>query len=328
MHYSILAVSTVLFATQVSAQIGPIPYGNWPSLPPFQPTPTPTPAASAILSSSATPLSASVSYNAVLYQHYYMTPKAKPSSSLHKLASYSMSASYSFFASASAPTPASSSAYFNPALHQSIAHTPNQNQNRPHGMRKPHPKEGFPVPAGLEAIPGVSSVNGATTKHGGYTGGNGNEENISHDGSPMNGPDMPAENPSNIPSASGAAPEDNSLPLGVPGVPTEGQGQEQGRPDSLPSQAASASEPEYPGSRPVTPSSFSQNEEAKAQPGNVPGGGIAPVDSMAPGSVVAPVNGEKQSHGMDLGNSFCMGTCYGSEAEAKCQAPYVSSIPD
>ncbi|KAJ6141636.1 hypothetical protein N7470_010026 [Penicillium chermesinum] len=199
MQYSLLALSAALLATSGSAQMMPMPISNAyaPSVESFQPTPTPisTPAQA----SPASPMSASASasYNPMLYQHYYLTPKAKVST-FHKIASYSMSASMSIAASASASARPSSS---NPALHHSIAHA----ANSPHGMRKPHPKEGFPMPAGLSGLqstPDVESFNGATTKHGGYTGGNGNEENISHDGSPMPGygPDVPAEQP--IPYAS------------------------------------------------------------------------------------------------------------------------------
>lgn len=56
---------------------------------------------------------------------------------------------------------------------------------------------------------------------------------------------------------------------------------------------------------------------------HVGNGGIAPVDPMAPGSGVAPVLMEKP-HGQDVGNSFCMGSCYPSKEEARCAKPYVS----
>lgn len=136
------------------------------------------------------------------------------------------------------------------------------------------------MPEGIEEVPGVQSLNGASSKPGGYTGGNGNEENISHDGSPV-------------------------------------EGYEQDSP-SMPSGAFDPASPSVPSE----PSSDEDKDDIMGS--DIPTGGIAPVDSMAPGEVVAPVNGEKQTHGADLGNSFCLGTCYGSKEEAKCQAPYVS----
>lgn len=53
------------------------------------------------------------------------------------------------------------------------------------------------------------------------------------------------------------------------------------------------------------------------------GGGIAPIQPMAPGSNVAPVQLNK-NHGADEGNAFCMGVCYPSEEEAQCEKPAVS----
>lgn len=52
-------------------------------------------------------------------------------------------------------------------------------------------------------------------------------------------------------------------------------------------------------------------------------GGIAPIQPMAPGTDVAPVQLNKH-HGADEGNAFCMGVCYPSEEEAQCQKPAVS----
>lgn len=47
------------------------------------------------------------------------------------------------------------------------------------------------------------------------------------------------------------------------------------------------------------------------------------MDSMPPGSQVAPVLMEKP-HGKDIGNSFCMGSCFAKQSEAQCAKPYVS----
>ncbi|KAJ6008017.1 hypothetical protein N7540_011993 [Penicillium herquei] len=55
------------------------------------------------------------------------------------------------------------------------------------------------------------------------------------------------------------------------------------------------------------------------------GSSIAPVDSMKPGTNVAPVLPQK-SHGADVGNAFCMGGCYQSKEDAKCEKPYTSPV--
>ncbi|OQD67367.1 hypothetical protein PENDEC_c037G04473 [Penicillium decumbens] len=52
---------------------------------------------------------------------------------------------------------------------------------------------------------------------------------------------------------------------------------------------------------------------AHAQPGE---GGIAPIQPMAPGTNVAPVQ-LNQQHGADEGNAFCIGLCYPSEEAAQ-----------
>jgi hypothetical protein len=71
-------------------------------------------------------------------------------------------------------------------------------------------------------------------------------------------------------------------------------------------------QPQHPAFRPA---------QAKA-PG---AGGIAPIQPLAPGSNVAPVQ-LNHHHGADEGNAFCMGQCYASEEEAQCQPPMVSLV--
>jgi hypothetical protein len=53
---------------------------------------------------------------------------------------------------------------------------------------------------------------------------------------------------------------------------------------------------------------------------------IAPIDPMAPGTNVAPVQ-VHDKFGADKGNSFCLGQCFASPEEAQCQPPYVSIFP-
>ncbi|KAJ5545197.1 hypothetical protein N7461_007501 [Penicillium sp. DV-2018c] len=54
-------------------------------------------------------------------------------------------------------------------------------------------------------------------------------------------------------------------------------------------------------------------------------GDLAPVDSMAPGTNVAPVSfDDKIQYGKDEGNTFCTGLCFANESDAHCAKPYVS----
>ncbi|KAJ5745682.1 hypothetical protein N7520_010864 [Penicillium odoratum] len=213
--------------------------------------------------------------------HYYMTPM--PSSASHQInmhmsmhASASASQPYAF--SAAAPTPSSR------------VHSHGLN----HGIHAPHAHEGFAkAPDFLPKAPDSVSYNGASSKSGGYHGGNGNGftqthgDDSSSDGSPplmMNGPQAgsDSETPMNSDMDSGSA-------------------------------------------TPTTPEAGA-DENIAPFPGSEPGSNVAPIGNpMLPGSNVAPVLPQK-SHGADEGNGFCLGQCYASPDDAKCEKPYSSPI--
>lgn len=209
--------------------------------------------------------------------HYYMTPMVSSSASHYINRHMSMHAS----ASASASTPYSASA------------TPSARVGRVHGVNHavhaPHPHEGFAAPAGVPKAADSVSYNGATTKHGGFHGGNGNGFTQTH------GDDSSS---------------DGTPPLMM--SPQRGAGS---------ADSATPTTPEYENA----PANVDDN--VAPIPNSAPGSqNIAPIGNpMAPGSNVAPVLPQK-SHGVDEGNGFCLGQCYKSADQAKCEKPYVSFL--
>lgn len=169
MRYSILTLATVLAQTQ--AQTVPMPFGLG-----SVPVPvgeqnsnvggingqgySPSMAAQQSMakpSSSMMPQRPAQSHGV---NHYYMTPMASSS------ASHYINRHMSMYASASGSMPYSASA------------TPSARAGRVHGLNHavhaPHAHEGFAAPAGIPKAGDSVSYNGATTKKGGYHGGNGN----------------------------------------------------------------------------------------------------------------------------------------------------------
>ena len=327
MQYSLLTLATMLGQTQ--AQYIPMPFGLAPvpipqnagagsngannmggmyqssSMAPQMPMSVPTPMASS--------MSMHAPFQSASY-HYHMTPLPSSAShyinmhmSMHKSAS--ASASMSIHVSAT-PSP-SHRAYF----------------GLNHGLHPPHPHEGFAPPADIPRTPDVTSENGASTKHGGYSGGNGNGftethgENDSSDGSPpifsdgsMNAPEESTEQPT---------PEQP-----MPEQPTPQESTPEQEPAQFnPEEYLSGEDMPNSSFKPNVPESEHKNQNIAPFPGSAPSQqgqeSIAPVDSMAPGTNVAPTHPQK-NQGADLGNAFCMGDCYASPDEAKCQQPYVS----
>lgn len=52
---------------------------------------------------------------------------------------------------------------------------------------------------------------------------------------------------------------------------------------------------------------------------------IAPINPLAPGTNVAPVQ-VHDKYGADEGNSFCLGQCFDTAEEAQCGPPYGSAV--
>ncbi|KAJ5929261.1 hypothetical protein N7454_007109 [Penicillium verhagenii] len=221
MHYSLLTLATVLAHTQAQAVPMPFGLGSVP-IPQGQANgniggingqnayaaATPSSSASMMPVQSHgvnhhqymhAPLASASASASMMPQrpanyHYHMTPVVSSSASHYINMHMSM---HSASASASMPFSAyaSASASATPSARAGHSHAPN------HGVHAPHAHEGFPAPAGPKA-PDAESYNGASTKHGGYTGGNGNGftqthgEDSSSDGSPPlmeNGPQMGEE---------------------------------------------------------------------------------------------------------------------------------------
>ncbi|KAJ5934501.1 hypothetical protein N7466_004048 [Penicillium verhagenii] len=214
MHYSLLTLATVLAHTQAQAVPMPFGLGSVP-IPQGQANgniggingqdayaATPSSSASMMPAQShganyhqymhAPSASASASASMMPQRpsnyHYHMTPMVSSSAS-HYINMHAASASASMPFSVSASAHASAT----PSARAGHSHAPN------HGLHAPHAHEGFPAPAGLPKAPDAESYNGASTKHGGYTGGNGNGftqthgDDSSSDGSPPlmeNGPQM------------------------------------------------------------------------------------------------------------------------------------------
>ncbi|KAJ5653636.1 hypothetical protein N7490_000639 [Penicillium lividum] len=213
--------------------------------------------------------------------HYYMTPM--PSSASHQI-----NMQMSMHASASASKPSAFSA---------AAPTPSSRINYHglnHGIHPPHANEGFAkTPASIPKAPDSVSYNGASSKSGGYHGGNGNGftqthgDDSSSDGSPplmMNGPQTGS---------------DSETPM--------------------------TSDWDSDSATPTTPEA-SADENIAPFPGSEPGSNVAPIGNpMLPGSNVAPVL-PQESHGADEGNGFCLGQCYASPDDAKCEKPYSSPV--
>ncbi|KAJ6086090.1 hypothetical protein N7486_010371 [Penicillium sp. IBT 16267x] len=207
--------------------------------------------------------------------HYYMTPVASSS------ASHYNSIPMSMYASASASKPYSASAI-------PSARTGHSN-GRNHAVHAPHPHEGFAAPAGVPKAADSVSYNGASTKHGGYHGGNGNGFTQTHG--------------------------DDSSSDGTPPLMMSPQ---RGRKIA---DSATPTTPEYE----QAPGNIDGN--VAPIPDSAPGGkNIAPIGNpVAPGSNVAPVLPQK-SHGIDEGNGFCLGQCYESPYQAKCEKPYSTPV--
>lgn len=277
MRYSFLTLATVLAHTQ--AQSLPMPFGLGSVPMPVgqqngnvrgvngQEGYSPSMAAQQSMakpSSSMMPQRPAQSHG--VNHHYYMTPMVSSS------ASHSINMHMSMHASSSA------------------AATPSARVGRVHGLNHavhaPHPHEGFSAPAGIPKAADSVSYNGATTKHGGYHGGNGNGFTQTH------GDDSSS---------------DGTPPLMM--SPQRGTG------------SATPTTPEYE----HAPANIDENIAPipNSAPG---GQNIAPIGNpMAPGSNVAPVLPQK-SHGVDEGNAFCLGQCYKSADHAKCAKPYVSLL--
>ncbi|KAJ5088297.1 hypothetical protein N7456_011913 [Penicillium angulare] len=376
MHYTLLTLATVLAHSQ--AQYVPMPFGlapvpigqgqgqgsntngegqvghmngvNMPeeiqsSMAQFSmPFPAATPSPSSSMANNMHRPMQSAHYHYHAHHHYYMTPM--PSSASHYINMH-MSASASASASMSYNLYASSTPYATPSA--SASHIPYHGVN--HGLHAPHPHEGFPAPKpeGVPKAPEFTSQNGASTKHGGYSGGNGNGytqthgEDSSSDGSPpMNFNGLMSE-PEESQAPQEAMPESTPQeysPESQPQSPEEStpeqycpeQSQSTPMPEESTPEAPQESSPEDPGVPsygPNVPQSEGVNENIAPIPGTAPSEqgskSIAPVDSMAPGTNVAPTQPQK-SHGADLGNSFCMGDCYASPDEAKCEKPYSSPV--
>lgn len=230
------------------------------------------------------------------HHHYHMTPMASSAShymnmhmSMHMSASASASKSIHIsYTPVATPSPS-------PSRRPASFNSPNN------ALHAPHPHEGFNVPQGIPKTPDFTSENGASSQPGGYHGGNGNGFTQTHGGSD----DGSSNGPAFYSDGSGPA-----MP-GMPGPPAEPEVENPG----VPSPASFG---------PSVPESEHVNQNVAPVPGTRPGeDNIAPVDSMAPGTNVAPTQPQK-SHGADIGNAFCMGDCYASKSEAKCQQPYVS----
>ncbi|KAJ5635625.1 uncharacterized protein N7484_008938 [Penicillium longicatenatum] len=284
MRYSLLTVATVLAQTQ--AQAIPMPYGLGSVPIPVgqqngniggvngQQGYTPSMAAQqSVAKPSSSMMPQRPAYSHGVNHHYYMTPMASSSASHYINMHMSMHASYS--ASASIPYSVSAT----PSAR--AAHGVN------HGLHAPHPHEGFAAPAGIPKAGDSVSYNGASTKKGGYHGGNGNGFTQTH------GEDSSS---------------DGSPPLMM--SPQRGTGS---------ANSATPTTPEYE----HAPDNVDGN--VAPIPDAAPGGkSIAPIGNpMAPGSNVAPALPQK-SHGVDEGNGFCLGQCYESPEKANCAKPYVS----